>query len=252
VGIVWQKEINGKKYEVRSAGKTLRLYTDGVFHSQYNPNRTLTSNVWDLISLPAFFLDADRIRRILVLGVGGGAVIRQYLQWFPQAEIVGVELDKTHLGIAKRFFGIKDERVTLIEADAIDWIKRYRGLAFDIVIDDLFAEIDGEPGRVIAANTGWLKQLTQMLTPHGVLIMNFTESKDLRNCAVFSTNKYNEIFKSAYRLMTPLYENQIGVFLKVKTTANEWRKRIRAHPLNSEFEQCQDKYQMRKLKLANS
>jgi spermidine synthase len=250
VGIVWQKKINGKQYEVRSAGKTRRLYTDGVFHSQYNPNRTLTSNVWDLISLPAFFLDADKIRRILVLGVGGGAVIRQYLQWFPHADIIGIELDVTHLGIAKRFFGIKSKKATLIEADAIEWVKRYRGLAFDIVIDDLFAEVDGEPGRVITANTAWLKQLTRLLTPHGILIMNFTESKDLRDCAVVTSKEYSGIFESAYRLMTPLYENQIGVFLKQNSTANEWRKRIRAHPLNREFEQCQEKYQMRRLKMA--
>ena len=49
--------------------------------------------------------------------------------------------------------------------------------------------------------------------------------------------------------MTPLYENQIGVFLKQVSTANQWRKRIQQHTLNSEFQQRRDKYQMRKLKL---
>lgn len=249
MGIVWQKIVNGKQYEVRSAGKTRRLYTDGVFHSQYNPEKTLTSNVWDLISLPSFFLEPENIRRILVLGVGGGAVIRQFTSWFPAAEITGVELDKTHISIAKRFFGLSGKHISLIHGDAIDWVKKYRGLPFDIVIDDLFGEVEGEPNRVIEAKPAWMNHLTRLLTPHGMLVMNFTESKDLRNCAVFSNDSVKKKFKSAYRLMTPLYHNQIGAFMKKPATANEWRKRINQHALNSEFEQCRDKYQMRKLKL---
>jgi len=249
VGVVWQKTVNGKQYEVRSAGQTRRLYTDGVFHSQYNPEKTLTSNVWDLISLPSFFLEPENIRRILVLGVGGGAVLRQFSSWFPGVDITGVELDKMHISISKRFFGLAGKHISLIHADAIEWVKRYRGLPFDIVIDDLFGEVDGEPSRVIEAKPAWMNHLTRLLTPHGMLVMNFTESKDLRNCAVFNNEGIKKKFKSAYRLMTPLYHNQIGVFMKKASTANEWRKRIKQHALNNEFEQCRDKYQMRKLKL---
>ena len=249
MGVVWQKTVNGKQYEIRSAGQSRRLYTDGVFHSQYNPSRSLTSNVWDLISLPSFFLEPENIRRVLVLGVGGGAVIRQFSSWFPSVEITGVELDKTHISVAKRYFGLSGKHISLIHDDAIDWVKRYRGMPFDIVIDDLFGEVAGEPCRVIEANQAWMNQLTSLLTPHGLLVMNFTESKDLRNCAVFHSASIKRKFKSVYRLMTPLYENQIGVFLKKTSTANEWRKRIKNHTLNNEFEQCRDKYQMRKLKL---
>ena len=249
MGIVWHKTVDGKQYEVRSAGQTRRLYTDGVFHTQYNPNKTLTSNVWDLLSLPSFFLSSKNIRRILVLGVGGGAVLRQFLQWYPEADITGVELDKMHIRIAKRFFGLTNKRVTLIHADALDWVSCYRGLPFDIIIDDLFGEIEGEPNRVVDANLKWIKQLNRLLTAHGMLVMNFTESKDLRNCAVLQNESARNIFKAAYRLMTPLYENHIGVFLKQTSTANEWKQRIKQHDVGSEFEQCRDKYQLRKLKL---
>ncbi|MGD8785180.1 MAG: oxidoreductase [Thioalkalispiraceae bacterium] len=249
MGIIWQKTVNGKQYQVRSAGQTRRLYTDGVFHSQHNPGRSLTANVWDLISLPSFFLESNKIRRILVLGVGGGAVIRQFLQWYPGVEITGVELDPMHIRLGKRFFGLSNKHVTLIEADAIDWVKRYLGLPFDIVIDDLFGEVAGEPQRVIDANTGWLKLLVNLLTPHGMLVMNFTESRDLRDCAVFHNETIQKNFNAAYRLMTPLYDNQIGVFLRETATANEWRKRISQHPVYREYRQSQEKYQMRKLRL---
>ena len=248
MAVIWQKTVNGKTYEVRAAGNTHRLYTDGVFHSQYNPNKTLTGNVWDLISLPCFFLPPEQIRRVLVLGVGGGAVMHQIASWFPQVDIIGVELDKTHISIAKRFFHLHGRHIELIEADAIDWVKQYRGLPFDIIIDDLFAEQAGEPIRVIAASQSWLNHLLRILTPHGALIMNFTESKDLRSASVFTEPAMQKKFQMAYRFMTPLYDNQIGVFLRQAATKNDWQKRILATPqLNKEFQDNLAKYQIRKL-----
>ena len=45
MAILWQKIIKNTQYEVRSAGQTRRLYTDGVFHSQFNPQRAITGGV---------------------------------------------------------------------------------------------------------------------------------------------------------------------------------------------------------------
>ena len=248
MAVIWQKTVDGKSYEVRAAGNTHRLYTDGVFHSQYNPHKTLTGNVWDLLSLPCFFLPAEQIRRVLVLGVGGGAVMHQIASWFPGVDIVGVELDKTHISIARRFFHLRGKHLELIEADAIGWVKQYRGLPFDIIIDDLFAENAGEPVRVIAASKTWVNHLLRLLTPHGALIMNFTESKDLRNACMLTDSDMQKKFKTAYRFMTPLYENQMGVFLRQAAKKNDWQKRITAMPgLNKEFQENLQKYQIRKL-----
>ena len=248
MAVIWQKTVNGKRYEVRAAGQTQRLYTDGVFHSQYNPNKTLTGNVWDLLSLPSFFLAPEQVRRVLVLGVGGGAVMHQLASWYPDTDITGIELDKTHLAIARRFFHLKGKHITLIQQDAIDWVKRYRGLPFDLVIDDLFAEEKGEPLRVIAASKSWLGHLARLMTTHGALVMNFTEAKDLREAITRITQGANQKFTMAYRFMTPLYENQIGVFLRRSCKKNEWRKRLAQLPaLNREFEENLDKYQIRKI-----
>lgn len=248
MAVIWQKSVNGKCYEVRAAGNTQRLYTDGVFHSQYNPHKTLTGNVWDLLSLPSFFLAPEQIRRILVLGVGGGAVMHQLASWYADIDITGIELDKTHIEIARRFFKLKGKHLTLVHDDAIDWVKRYRGLPFDLVIDDLFAEVAGEPVRVIAASKTWLNHLTRLMTPHAALVMNFTEAKDMREVLIHMRQGAAKKFSMAYRFMTPLYENQIGAFLRQPCKKNAWRRRLAEHPaLNREYEANHDKYQIRKL-----
>ena len=248
MAVIWQKTVDGKCYEVRSAGETRRLYTDGVFHSQYNPNRMLTGNVWDLLSLPSFFLPPEQLRHALVLGVGGGAVIRQLRQWYPEIRITGIELNPMHLYIARRFFDLEDPAVKLIEADAIKWMENYTGAPFDLIVDDLFFEEEGEPCRAIAADKSWISTLLSALTPHGMLVINFICSRDLRNSAVFHHKSLQARFKSAYRFMTPLYENNIGAFLRQPETLNQLRRRVQqTEQLQGEYNENQSKYQIRKI-----
>ena len=140
MSLLWEKRTAGAHYQVRQAGRSLRLYTNGVFHSQYNPRRPVTGSVWDLLWLPAFFYPPDKLQRILVLGVGGGAVIRHLRRFIQPEKIVGVELSKIHLSIARRFFGIGGDDVELYQADAVDWVERYSGPPFDMIIDDLFTD----------------------------------------------------------------------------------------------------------------
>ena len=76
MAIIWQKKVRDNLYEVRSAGKSRRLYKNGVCHSQYNPGSIMTGSIWDLLLLPACYQTGVNYKKILVLGVGGGAVIR--------------------------------------------------------------------------------------------------------------------------------------------------------------------------------
>src|SRR5690606_3379912 len=117
MAIVWEKRVNKRLYQVRQAGESLRLYTDGTFHSQYNPRWPLNGSIWDLLILPALFCP-EKVQRVLVLGVGGGAVIRQLEQLVKPTTIVGIELDPVHIRVAREHFGLgKLPGVTLVEAD---------------------------------------------------------------------------------------------------------------------------------------
>jgi len=152
----------------------VRLYKNKVFHSQWNDTRPLSGGVWDLLFLPSLFLPADSVKRILLLGVGGGAVIRQYLSFLTVEEVVGVELDPLHIKIARDYFGVNQPNVVLLQADAIEWVTSYRGPKFDVVIEDLFTEKEGEPVRVADASelgsevqpAGLRKRLDEVLTKY--------------------------------------------------------------------------------------
>ena len=140
MSIVWQKTAGQDHYEIRNAGNSIRLYRNGVLHTQYNPRHPVSGNLWDLLLLPAFFREPATIRRVLVLGVGGGAVIRLLNRFLEPDSITGVELNPTHISVARRFFGIDRRQAMLVHDDAVKWLGKYRGPPFDYIVDDLFGE----------------------------------------------------------------------------------------------------------------
>lgn len=244
MAVLWQQRVGATLYEVRTAGNTRRLYSNGVLHSQYNERRPVTGNVWDLLLLPAL-LATRPVRRVLVLGVGGGAVIRQ-LQHFVQPEhIVGVELNPVHLRVARRFFGVQGPGVELQRAEARQWLADYEGPPFDLVIEDLFAERDGLPVRAIAADAGWLAGLGRVLAPDGILVMNFPSLRELRACAALQDRAR---FTSVLRLATPQNDNAVGVFLPRALRNGELQARLRAIPaLDARRRTCPLRYRLQRL-----
>jgi len=249
VAILWYKQDGETRYEVRSAGNSRRLYTNGVFHSQYNPACPVTGNVWDLLMLPAFF-HPRQVRRVLMLGVGGGAVIRQLNHFLKPELIVGVELNPVHLQVAREFFGVDADNVELHEADALLWMRQYRGEKFDLIIDDLFSDKEGDPQRAVTADTPWMRKLLKHLTSQGTLVVNFGSNTELKECAWFSDANVKERFPVAFGFTTPLYENAIGAFLRRPTETSALRANLASWPeLDSSKKSCRLNYTVRRLKV---
>lgn len=247
MAIIWEKAAGGKRYEVRSAGKTRRLYTDGVFHSQYNPDNPITGSVWDLLLLPSFLFNKP-IRRVLLLGVGGGAVIQQLRCFHDIEHITGVELDAQHLYVARKFFGVDEDCAQLVEADAVEYVKHYRGKPFDLIIDDLFGEEAGEPVRAVAADAAWLTNLSDLLTPDGMLVINFISRKDMQQCAYFSSAKMRKRFDAALQFTTPLYVNYVLALTSAQFNAKDMHQRVKGNAvLRKARQQNKLRYHIRQL-----
>ncbi len=227
MAVVWSQRTGDNLHEVRTAGKSVRLYTNGVFHSQWNPNRLLTRSVWDSLMISAFFVAPALLRRVLVLGVGGGVVIKQLNELFPTVEeIVGIELDPMHIKIAKKWFEIGKSDATLIQADAREWLYAYDGPKFDLIIDDLFGDTDGEVARAVAVDKNWAAHLCKHLSSAGVLTVNFIGKSELRNSGLYRCKP----FKRRYCFTPPFCDNAVSVFSKNDTTIGQWKQRINDHP----------------------
>lgn len=227
---LWQLECGGTHYSVRSSGASIRLYTNRVFHSQWNPKAPFSGGIWDCLSLPVLYRQPQQIRRALLLGVGGGAVILQLRQMLAIEHFCAVEIDEHHLTIARRWFGIDNTNVKLIHDDAIKWLTNYSGKPFDLIIDDLFGHSLGEPVRACELEPVWLDTLRSNLTPAGLLVTNCVDASEL-SAAVTAMSDAG--FRFGYRWSLPAYENSIAVLSSASLQARDWSKNLELSGLDA-------------------
>ncbi len=253
MAIIWEKCEAGVTYQVREAGRTRRLYTNGVFHSQYNPAQPVGGSVWDLLMLPAFFFPPAAVRRVLVLGVGGGAVIKQLQHFLTPEQILGIELNPIHLHVAEHYFDVSGGGIKLVQDDAVKWVRDRREGSFDLIIDDLFGEDEGEPVRAVAADAGWFNALLRCLSPQGALVMNFDSSKAMRDSAYFGSKPVQRRFGSAFEFSTPLYDNRVGAFMRRKCERGDLFASLAQEPqLDIRRKSCRLNFDMRKLRVSGN
>jgi len=214
MALIWRKVIKEDTYEVRSAGNTVRLYSNGIFHSHYNPNHVLTKSIWDLLLLPALYLPYNQAKRVLVLGVGGGTVIKMLQRYLVPSQVIGIEINPVHITVARKYFHVTKNEATLIQADGVKWIKDYSGSKFDLIIDDMFGHVGGEFSRPVELNKDWFRLLHSHVSNSGLLVVNTTEKNVLKSCSNILDSKNNPLFPCVYQFEDPRCDNFVGAFFK--------------------------------------
>jgi spermidine synthase len=191
------------KVHVRQRGKTRYLYLGrrmDIVHTRLHMDRPA-----ELISpyqrclLVAFAL-VDRpqrtVRRMAMVGLGGGALTRFFQIKLPDIAFHSVEIDPVVVAVARRFFGVRD--TTGYRSYAMDG-RAFLAQAkrpYDVIIIDAF-DAEANMPRQLASVT-FFKLLKQRLRPHGVLITNFLVHDRRIYASVYQTLK--SVFPAVMRL----------------------------------------------------
>jgi spermidine synthase len=113
---------------------------DETFASFYRPGEIATHCVWDAIAAPILWLRPELRRRILILGLGGGSVARLARALAPEAEILGIELDRDVVRLAREHLDLDALEIDVEIADAVEWLKTAppsKG-RYDVIVEDIF------------------------------------------------------------------------------------------------------------------
>lgn len=229
MAVLWQTLHDNVRYEVRSHGRTLRLYANGVQHSEHHPDRLVTGSVWDLLWLPGLLLPPGQVRSVLVLGLGGGSVIAPLYHLFAPERLVAVDMDALHVEVAQRFFGVGDYDVTCHCDDAVNFVSAYRGEPFDLVIEDLFAPEDRTVTRAVPATGRWFGQLSRLVSAEGALVMNFGERGEYRDAWV-SGERALRGWQGRVGFSTADCHNIVVAWTRGRANTAAMRRRVREHP----------------------
>ncbi len=116
-----------------------------------------------------------RPRRVLILGGGEGATLRDVLR-FPFVErAVMVDIDGELVDLAKRYLkpwhqgAFEDSRTELIIDDARRYVFETRE-TFDLILSDLTEPVEGGPSRMLFT-LEFYQRLREILTDGGVLVV---------------------------------------------------------------------------------
>jgi spermidine synthase len=78
------------------------------------------------------------LKRILMVGLGGGSISTYLGRFLPEAKIDTVELDKRVISVAKTYFGLREsERVRYLDGDGRVFLNRRKDL-YDLIVVDAY------------------------------------------------------------------------------------------------------------------
>lgn len=183
--VVYETQSEFSRIRVREKGRVRRLlFVDetGGEHCQsaIDLDDPATLQHGYARTLFASLLFRERQDRVLVVGLGGGGMVRFLNERFPGTLVEAVEIDPVVVGLAAEYFGVDEgPRTKIHTADAFTFFDSPRG-DFDAIYLDAFLRAPESSGLGVAAERlkteAFLGILRSHLKPGGVVSFNLIVS----------------------------------------------------------------------------
>lgn len=207
--------------------------------SVYKKNNPLTGLYFDYLLAGTFFIDRsasfDKNLSVLVLGLGTGTFPKQLKHFFPQSRIDGVEIDAKVISLAKEYFDLRNEEVTVHINDGRVFLKDKAVGKYDLIIIDAYHDIT-IPFHM--ATKEFYSEVKQHLNPDGVLVLNINihSEKDTR-LMDYMTQTVKAAMRKVYRCDLNFDTNSLIFASESANCLPTYLENIRlvptAHPLYS-------------------
>jgi spermidine synthase len=164
-------------------------------------------------------------RRVLMVGLGGGSLLKFCHRHWPQTDITVVEIDPQVIALREAFLIPPDgPRLRVVLADGAEYVQAPELEPFDVIL------VDGYDGNRMASSlgtAGFYAHCQRLLHPEGVLVCNlhssdpchdlhqdrlsdvfplpglFVQGKDLGNCIAFFSPDVDLAQALPQRLLAP-------------------------------------------------
>lgn len=177
-GEILVKEVFGKKY----------IEVGGLMQSGRILNKLFQKGLTPIIQ------DKNiQVKRVLVLGVGGGTLLHILNNFFPKAKIVAYDIDPVIVAAGKKYFAIGEVKNLNIHIADVFSLKTNFGNNYDLIIVDLFK------GYAIPKELNspkFLNKLRQAMHKNGYVIFNRLYFQKYKNEADQFLDKLTPIFHS--------------------------------------------------------
>ncbi len=119
----------------------------------------------------------ERLNRLLMIGLGGGAFASFVQARLPEVYVDAVEIDPVVARIAKTYFDLREgEKLRVHVVDAVEFVKR-REVLYDYILLDAY-DVNELP-QVLTTHS-FFQDVRANLAPGGVVVVNIAISSDYR------------------------------------------------------------------------
>lgn len=213
--VFWSMSARGSlgrlEHEETSAYSTIRIRRDGdvrVLTFVRDNGQELVQSRLDLTapqtlaspyarSMFASYLYQPRPRRVLVVGLGGGAMVRFLAHHEPDVRLDVVEIDPAVVRLAAQYFGVRSAgNVRVVTADAVAFVESTEE-RYDLILMDAFlrpssgTDATGVPTRLKTVE--FLGRLKRALAPGGVVAFNINEHAGMADDIAAVTEAFGQV-----------------------------------------------------------
>ena len=198
--------------QVTEKGNSVILSTNVAFGVQsiYTRDRILSGYYYDYALMSPLFLkdgSTEKSFDVLVLGMGTGTFAKECKYFYPNSNIVGVEIDEKIVDLSRKYFELKEEEATIYVNDGRTFMSSPEAGMYDIILVDAYHDIT-IPFHM--ATTEFFAILKEHLKPGGVLMVNINmRSKNNTEITDYLTHTLKNNMKKVYKYDIPGITNTL-------------------------------------------
>ena len=202
-GLVHEETTPYQTLRVVDRGDVRYLESDGVVHGAMRRSDGELALVYPRL-LPVAWLLAPEVRRVLVLGMGGGNVAAYLGRAFPGVEVDFVDVDPAVPEVARRFMAFADGRGRVHVADARRFLEG-TGERWDLIVADTYIGLS-VPFHLTTRE--FLEEVRRHLVPGGVFAVNLASRLDAPFAAAIARTLQSR-FPTVYAFRAPQRANRL-------------------------------------------
>ncbi len=226
--ILFQEAVNDDLIEVWQQQQCRSLKINSIEQSSIDVDHPghLTTHLYSAFLAALLFIDMPE--KVLLAGLGGGALARYIYHINPDIKGDAIEINETVAKLATRYFQFPELNWRI----HIDDIRNWRGSSYDLIVMDI-ADMEITPSWLISET--FMANIKKQLSAHGVLVINllpsdanaFSESVKLirkvyhRKTLCMAVPGHNSILVFAFR-QKPVYSALAAIRHRVMKLSETW------------------------------
>lgn len=180
----------------------------GAVHAWWHRDRFLTGLAWDNLCAACLLRPGGPPRSVLMLGLAGGTSLRALRHLVPGVRLTAVDYDAGIVELARAHMDLDKLQVVMHHGDAYDFVRRYEGSGFDVVVDDVYQALEHDVARPGAWSAATGAGLRRLVAPGGVLVVNLVTGTGHRAMQSAFRRQFREFFPVVRSVTTPAGLNE--------------------------------------------